>query len=307
MYIIERKNIENKRYFYLSKRLKVGKKYKKIQVYIGKLVPKNINLYLKRLRVKELALIPEIARAMKLPDQQISLNEYESVEKARVDWNYYGASLSPAASERWWRAFAIRFIFESNAIEGSKLSAKEVEAIVRRQYVGKSLERKEVREVENATEAFARAFSDNFHLNQRSIIALHALITRELGVSRGFKKRDIVVNNKATTPPGEVRGELARLIVWWRQAKKECPFYAAIIFHQRFERIHPFEDGNGRVGRLILAWMLRQAGYGAILFRNSNRRAYFSALSKADGGIPRPWLRYAMRVYKDTIADIVRD
>ncbi|OGI69224.1 hypothetical protein A3A09_01250 [Candidatus Nomurabacteria bacterium RIFCSPLOWO2_01_FULL_42_20] len=301
MYSIEQKTIRNKRFFYLIKRIRIGKKYKKIQVYIGKSVPNDITGELRLMREKELELVPEILKNIRLPDKNISLNEYSSVEETRIAFEYEQYVLSKAMLKRRWRSFAINFIFESNAIEGSKLSEREVEAIILNRYIKKTLERREVKEVKNAIEAFNLIRSGKFNLNQRSIIALHALITKNLGISRGYKTHKIVVNNKLTTSPGLVRGEMANLLSWWKKGKKkENPFYTAIIFHQRFERIHPFEDGNGRIGRLIFIWMLLKAGYGVILFKNKNRQAYFSVLSKADGGQSRAWFRFAMKIYKNT-------
>lgn len=78
------------------------------------------------------------------------------------------------------------------------------------------------------------------------------------------------------------------------------------MFHNRFEHIHPFTDGNGRVGRLVLNWMLIKDGYGTILFRNRNRIAYFSALSKGDEGRYKNLLTLASNAYADTITELIK-
>lgn len=301
-----RKNIKGKPFFYLTQRVRIGRKYKKIQVYLGKRVPSDLRTYYARLREKELLLAEEIAAGQRLPDTRISLQEYADVERSRIMWNYHLHSHSPSKQEQLWRQFAINFIFESNAIEGSRLSNKEVEAIVRRRYVKKSLSRRDVREVTNALEAFASVHRGRFRLTERGIISLHAALTRGLGIARGYKQKEIVVNNKETTPPGRVRAEISVLVTWWKAQRKDAhPFFLALAFHQRFERIHPFEDGNGRVGRMILIWMLLKERYGVILFRNRNRRTYFSALGDADDGRPRAWFRYCIAAYKQTMRQIL--
>ncbi|OGG86411.1 hypothetical protein A3I47_04415 [Candidatus Kaiserbacteria bacterium RIFCSPLOWO2_02_FULL_59_19] len=296
-----RKTVGNKPFFYLTTRVKVGKKLKKIQVYIGKRVPNDLRPYYERTKDKELALAEKMVAGQTVPGARITQEEYVGVERARISLLYGVVALSEAKREQWWRRFAIDFIFESNAIEGSRLSQQEVEAIVRNRYVKRFLTRNEVREVENAIKALAMIRERNFRLSERSIITLHALVTRELGVLRGYKRRTIVVNNKPTTRPGRVRAEMSSLLAWWKRHRAaEHPFFLALMFHQRLERIHPFEDGNGRVGRLILIWMLLKEGYGIILFRNRKRRAYFSALGKADDGRPRALFRYGITAYKDT-------
>ena len=99
---------------------------------------------------------------------------------------------------------------------------------------------------------------------------------------------------------------MTKLIKWWNnsQKTKENSFLSAIKFHQKFELIHPFSDGNGRVGRLILIWMLLRNNYGVILFKNKNRYKYFSVLSSADEGRNNKLYRYAVEVYKKTFIDI---
>jgi Fic family protein len=212
-------------------------------------------------------------------------------------------NLSESKQEEFWRKFAIMFIFESNAIEGSRLSQKEVEAIVKKKYIKKTVGRKEILEVNNSIEAFKLIRSGDFILNQRSIINLHEIITKGLAVPRGYKKANIIVNNKETTPPAKVRESMRDLLLWRdRQKKKKFhPFILAAIFHGRFEYIHPFSDGNGRAGRLLFIWMLLKSGYGIMLFKNKNRQSYFSALNQADSGRPQKLYRHCVRVYKETM------
>jgi Fic family protein len=204
------------------------------------------------------------------------------------------------------RSFAIRFIYESNAIEGSKLSQDEVSAIIRKQYVKKSIPQREVQEALNSIKAFEYIQSPAFKLSQKTIKHLHKIVTHDLGVPFGFKTQKIVVNNKQTTPPEKVRKELSALLSWYKQTKKrEHPFARATIFHNRFELVHPFTDGNGRVGRLFLNWMLLRDGYGVLLFRTGNRRAYMSALNKGDEGRHRNILKLSRHTYQKTIRDFV--
>ena len=307
MYTIETKKIDNKAYLYAVRRIRVGKKYKKISVYIGKTVPRTKpqeKKILHALQAKELQLVPDIVQHTQLLDTRITVTEYKKLEETRIIHKYHYEALSEAKKKQWWRHVAIRFTFESNAIEGSKLSEKEVSAITRGRTIKKTTSRTEVQEVENTIQAIDWIRSGSFTINERTILRLHALVTKDLSIPQGFKQRSIIINNKPTTPPGQVRTELAKLLKWWKAERTANPFFKAMIFHQRFEAIHPFEDGNGRTGRLLLLWMLIKAGYDVILFKSANRQAYFSALNKADAGQERTWLRHAMRVYRNTVAEL---
>ena len=305
---IERKIIKNKPFFYLTEQINIGLYFKKIQVYIGKNIPNNLNAYYKKLQDKEIELVNNNIEEIYALDVQISLEEYKKVETLRIKWKYFFINLSNYRKKLFWRDFAIQFIFESNAIEGSKLSQKEVEKIIKKQYIKKTAEKKEIIEVNNAIEAFELIRGNTFKLNQRSIVELHKIVTAGLDIEAGYKKVNIVVNNKKTVSPDEVRESMSELILWRKtqQKKKLHPFILATIFHNRFERIHPFSDGNGRVGRLLFVWMLLKSGYGAILFKNKNRRSYFSALDQADNNRPRKLFRHCIRVYKKTIQDLLQ-
>jgi len=306
---IERKTINNKPYFYLSEVARFAGKKKKIQVYLGKKAPNDLRSAYSDLFKKELDFVTEILRTNYKDTDKITLREYINFEKARLTWKYFKLQLNKRKLEQLWRRFAIAFIFESNAIEGSKLKASEVEAIVRKKYVRKNIQRQEIQEVENALRSFEFIRSGDFKLNQRAIIALHKMITNGLGIQPGYKKHRIVVNNKDTTPPGKVRAEMAILLEWYKKEKRQTknPFRLAILFHQRFEHIHPFEDGNGRTGRMILIWMLLQTGYDIILFKNRNKRKYFSALDDADEGREAKLVRFAMKVYRKTVDEFTQN
>ncbi|KKQ27516.1 MAG: Filamentation induced by cAMP protein Fic [Candidatus Magasanikbacteria bacterium GW2011_GWC2_37_14] len=304
---IEQKKVNNKPFFYLSEQIPLGNKYKKIQVYLGKNIPNNFELFYKKLQTKETKLVIDNIKKIFVTEKNIPLEQITEIEKLKIKWKYLILSLSSFQQEQLWRKIAIQFIYESNAIEGSKLSPTEVEAIIRKKYLNKNIDRKEIIEVENSIKAFALIRNPKFELNQRTIIKLHSIVTNELKVTKGYKKVKIIVNNKETTPPGQVRPQMSQLLNFWHKQKKlnRHPLFIAANFHQQFESIHPFEDGNGRVGRLLFNWMLLRLSYPPILFRFQNRLTYFSALNQADDGRPKKWYWHCLRVYKNTLKNLV--
>jgi len=301
---IERKKSNNKPYYYLSERILVNKKHKKIQVFLGKSVPKEISTFYDALRKKELLLVDEQVKEKLPAGSFLELFWLKKVEKTKVKWKYHNAQLSDFHKRVLLRKFSVRFIYESNAIEGSRLAEHEVSSIVENKYIKKSLTTEEVIEVQNSIRCFELLSSGDFILNHKHLKNLHLLLVDGLGIRGGFKKEDIVVNNKMTVDPKKVRKELTKLFAWYRSSKSKIhPFERAIIFHNRFEHIHPFTDGNGRVGRLILNWMLMEKGYGFILFQNSNKTAYTTALDKGDEGRYRSLLKLSTNTYYNTIKE----
>ena len=181
--------------------------------------------------------------------------------------------------------FAKEFIFNSNNIEGSKITAEEVKKIIEK---GDSRyeNRNEVKEVFNSINAF-NYLQKGFKFNIASIKRLYYILTENLTMSngepypKGFKKIENIVNNQITVPPDQVEWALEDLLNKYKEnKKKEYPFKLAFDFHLRYEYIHPFLDGNGRTGRLIMNKILMEHGYFPIIVFTKNSQGYYNAISR---------------------------
>jgi len=300
---IYKKFVKNKPFFYLTEYIRINKKNKKIQVYLGKSIPNDLSHYYVELSGKEKRLTQKNLSDLFAFEKIFNQEQIGKIEDLRIELKYRMLSLSDAKRERLWNRYAVQFIFESNAIEGSRLSKAEVNSIVKNSYIKKNIERREIREVRNSIAAFNFLRRGRFRLNQHQIINLHKALMKDLPTNTGYKRVEIIVNNKTTTPVGGVRREMSMLLEWWKKNKKSArhPLAAAADWHQRFECIHPFEDGNGRVGRLLLNFLLWESGYPPILFLYQNRKLYFSALDQADEGRKNKWYWYVIRAYKNSI------
>lgn len=118
-----------------------------------------------------------------------------------------------------------------------------------------------------------------------------------------WKAHDVVISGPygriATTPHAETQDALRELLGWLNEASRELPTYvrAALLFH-RFQAIHPFQDGNGRVGRLLTLWILSMNGLSSVRYCpiddeiNLNREEYYLALRAADGGDLAAWVGF---------------
>lgn len=88
--------------------------------------------------------------------------------------------------------------------------------------------------------------------------------------------------------PEETPALMYDLVQWYNEAaasKKFSPIELAAIFHYRYIRIHPFEDGNGRIARLMVNFILKQHGWPMMVIKTKNKSAYLSALSQADANV----------------------
>ena len=93
--------------------------------------------------------------------------------------------------------------------------------------------------------------------------------------------------------PAETPAKMTDLIDWYRKMKESSetnPSVFAADFHYRFIRIHPFDDGNGRMARLLTNFILMQYGYPPLVIRVDDKAEYISALEQADGELFDPFL-----------------
>lgn len=95
-----------------------------------------------------------------------------------------------------------------------------------------------------------------------------------------YKSRPNIVGNIITTPPEQVSDEMHKLLVWYGDQNIDLKTLAS--FHIRYEKIHPFQDGNGRTGRIILFKECLKNNIVAVIIEDSLKAEYYHALGNSD-------------------------
>jgi Fic family protein len=155
----------------------------------------------------------------------------------------------------------IDLTYNSNHIEGNELTHDETRYIFETRTIGienKSTKVDDIIETVNHFEAIDRVIDfANYQLSEAFIKELHKILKSNTSDSYlpyfavgDYKKRPNVVGEKETTPPQLVKEKMSQLLNAYNQ-KENHTIEEIIEFHVKFENIHPFQDGNGRVGRLI--------------------------------------------------------
>jgi Fic family protein len=142
-----------------------------------------------------------------------------------------------------------------------------------------------------------------FHVTSKDIKEVHKLLMQGIDTRLGYKKLPnyLLGRNVETTPPEKVEEEITRLIEWYKEnLKSEHPLKISALFHGKFERIHPFEDGNGRVGRVLSNVILINNGYPPLIIRKSQRESYLKVLESSDAGAEINLERFFLDKYKKT-------
>jgi Fic family protein len=168
-------------------------------------------------------------------------------------------------------------IFNSNAIENSTLTLKETEQIIFDSYVGKGLELREVLEAKNLNQVYQLPNQ----LSEGSILKAHAALLSGINDSiagRYRKKGESVRVGNHVAPPSEQVPSLIEDLLNRFESETQNYFVDKIArFHLEFELIHPFCDGNGRIGRVLVNWQLKAMKCPPIIIRNTEKKKYYSA------------------------------
>lgn len=200
--------------------------------------------------------------------------------------------LAPDAEEAYQERFLFDSIYDSNAIEGNKLTRDEVERVLLNNEVipGKSLsDHVAVLGYRDAMLLGQRYAQDNTYISEHEIKKLHyKMLIDQQEVSGEYRHYNLMIHGHRPTSYEKVPHKMLELVEA-RPSGTKHPIEDIAFFHLRLEKIHPFGDGNGRVGRVIINIMLKQQGYPAIIIKLDDRKNYFEALNAYDGldGNPR--------------------
>lgn len=156
----------------------------------------------------------------------------------------------------------VKLAYNSNHMEGSRLTEEQTRYIYETNTIGLDKEPANIDDIIETVNHF-QCFDYILDcaeeiLTENIIKKIHYLLKSNTSDSRlewfnigDYKQRANMVGDSKTTPPGKVKKEMQRLLFEYQQ-KNSILFEDIIEFHYNFEKIHPFQDGNGRVGRLII-------------------------------------------------------
>ena len=206
----------------------------------------------------------------------------------------------------------IKTIYSSLAIENNTLSLDQVTAIVNgKRVLGTP---KEIQEVKNAFDAYEQLLSFNPY-SVGDLLKAHRTLMNELVREAGmFRSGGVGVFNGDQlihmAPPANLVPELMNNLLTWAENSKVHPLVKSCAFHYEFEFIHPFADGNGRMGRmwntlLLYQWKPIFAWLPIETLIRERQQAYYAALAQADQTADAtPFVEFLLTVIYDTLREI---
>jgi Uncharacterized conserved protein len=186
--------------------------------------------------------------------------------------------------------FDVELTYNSNAIEGNTLTITETKVILEDGItIGKGKTLREHLEVINHKEAIdyiEDIVNRNMDIDQNVIKDLHYIILKSINNENAGRYRNVnvLISGSKYRPPEHflVSEKMGELIKWYDENKDKLhPIILAAEFHHKFTFIHPFIDGNGRCGRLLMNLILMRNGYPITIIKMEDRNEYMDALEKA--------------------------
>jgi Fic family protein len=245
-----------------------------------------------------MALIADITKLKEELDTFQSNRERDNAiqQKLRLEWNYH-----------------------SNHMEGNTLTFSETKTLIMLGVNILGKQPREIMEMKGHNEALKWIYllaKMDYKLSEEFIRELHKLILVEqyemttLGRD-GFPSRrtvrvghyksyqNFVRNSKGEvtmfSTPKETPLKMAELCTWYNdleQKKDRHPLLLATELHYRYINIHPFDDGNGRIARIIMNFSLMKQGFPPIIIKTNEKKKYIAALNQADRGDIKHLVRF---------------
>ena len=193
--------------------------------------------------------------------------------------------LEAIKNQDYYENFITRSVKNSNAIEGNTLSYAETYSIL---FVDESLplqnvNPRELYEAINLKYALTHSLKNNGKLGNGIIIKINELINKNIKDTTGFRKEKVFIKGADFVPPEPflVPSKMSELL--YNYENSDLPLIENIAnFHINFEHIHPFEDGNGRTGRVLINHELISSGEIPIVIPEERRIEYFEYLANYD-------------------------
>jgi Fic family protein len=306
MYIEKRKYYNNVRYW-LAHSFREGGKIHKIRKLLGTDLSKEV-LEDRKTKAKRL-ILEEISKYKIIKDplqDKISKEEIEFIKRLQVEANLKIIHLS----EKEWQNFSEIFSYNTNAIEGSELTLKETEEVIEKGRWPMEKPKEDIAEALGVDEAIKFIRKTKEHVSLDLIKEIHKIVFKNSkGFAGEFRKKgeDVVVRTGTGiivhegAPSTRVVTLLRELVDWYNKSRTEYPgILLAAVVHNQFENIHPFADGNGRVGRILLNNILLKNNLPPLNIDLKNQSEYYQTLQayEKESNI-RPTIELMLKEYRD--------
>ncbi len=301
MVYVEKINVKGKIYFKLVHTLRKNGKITHKSKYIGKELPSKEKLEkLKKEFLKE------------INDQKYKYFKSDDVEKIENKKTKYVSEVnnfSPTEKEKHFEEFAIRFTYDSSKLSGVDITLRQTSLILKESLVPEKIkDLKTIKEIENHEKGILAITQYKGTLNSNFIKKLHKILLLGVDDSIAGKfryelKRNVKIAGTSYAPPKweVLEKELNNFFKWHKSENRKLhALELASLVHLRLISIQPFVDGNSRLSRLLMNWILWKKGYPLVDIPIEDLEEYYSVLDKYQiEKNEKPFVNYIKKKYLD--------
>lgn len=269
MVSITKKQVGNNTYFYLGHTYRSEGKLKKIEKYLGKEIPKNIE---------------ELKKKFVFEVYKEKL--FKIFEKIKEGYKKENKLMPPSAKEKEIENFMIKFTYNTQRIEGSKLTLKDTANLLEKGITPKEKPIKDIKEAEANKIVFYEMLKYEKDLSLQIVLYWHKKLFKDTkeDIAGKIREHGVQISRSKFTPPTPVELQilLREFFDWYNQNKNRVfPIELATLVHLKFVTIHPFSDGNGRISRLMMNFVLHKHGFPMLDIPYEKRTGYYNALERS--------------------------
>ncbi|MDE1844218.1 MAG: Fic family protein [Thaumarchaeota archaeon] len=269
MAAIRKKTVKGQTYYYLEHSYREGKKVQKKELYLGNKIPKNIE----EIKTKFL-------------DDIYKEKWYSDADKIKKNFSKEQRTIPKSVREKELQTFVTRFTYDTQKIEGSTLTRRETADLLERGITPTNKPLRDVKEAEAHRDLFYEILKEKKDLSLQMILDWHWKLFHQTkkDIAGKIRKYQVAIGGSKFMPPSpvEVFPMLTEFIEWYNKNKNKLhPVELAAVTHLKFVTIHPFGDGNGRVSRLIMNFILNKKDYPMMDIPYEGRNSYYNSLERS--------------------------
>lgn len=269
MAIIKKKMVKGQPYYYLEHSIRDGQKVQKKEIYLGRKIPSDIE---------------EIKKNML--EDIYSKKWHSDVNRIKKNYSKNQKSTPKSIREKELESFATIFTYDTQRIEGSTLTRRETADLLERGITPKNKPMRDVYEAQAHKDIFLEILKSKKDLSLHEIMKWHWKLFNKTKPDIAGKLRtyQVGIGSSKFMPPSpiEVYPMLTEFFRWYNKNKnKQHPVELAALAHLKFVTIHPFGDGNGRISRLIMNFILGGKKYPMLDISYEGRNSYYNALERS--------------------------
>lgn len=271
-------------YYYLQHSFREAGKVVAREKYLGKKIPENIE---------------ELKKELKRESRK---SIYEKLENIKTHFQKEWKRLPETAKQRELKEIAIAFTYNTNAIENSTITLEETREIIVDK-IAPNRPLRDIRETETHFKVFLEMLKKKENLSKELLLKWHKAIFEETKPDVSGRYRDFMVRvGSYRAPDWQDVEKLMKDFIKFSNKRELNPVELAARSHYQFEKIHPFGDGNGRIGRLIMNYILWHASYPMLIIEYTKRRSYYKALQRDEDGFVNYFIKRYLNVHKKRYA-----